>query len=452
MADFKCTLSTEQIQKNFYDIAPALNQNEAVVEASRCLFCYDAPCIKACPTKIDIPTFIRQISCSDTLGAAKTIFTQNILGGSCARACPTSVLCEGACVYNDMNKKPIEIGRLQRFASDEAVARNERFFPKGTPTGKKVAIVGAGPAGLSAAHELSRLGHDVVVYESESKAGGLNTFGLAGYKIDTAFSTAEADYIKGIGFEIIFNTRIGDKISLADLMKSNDAVLLAFGLGGTAKLNIPGEDSSGVLEALEFIRPTREPGWKNVKIGKKIAVLGAGNTAIDAATAAVRLGAESTTIVYRRTAEEMPAFKYEYELAKGDGVQFLWKTAPLEILTENGKVRGLKCAKVELPAKGSKDKPKIMPGSEFLFECDMVIKALGQDALTDLVNQIPGLKNNKGILDVDSVYTTSVPGLFAAGDCTNGGGEVVDAVEHGKTAARGISAYLTHKSKITANL
>lgn len=452
MTDFKCALSPDDIKKNFADIAPDLAQSEALVEASRCLFCYDAPCIKACPTKIDIPTFIRQIASSDPIGAAKTIFTQNILGGSCGRACPTSVLCEGACVYNDINKKPIEIGRLQKFASDQAISKNARFFQKGKPTGKKVAVVGAGPAGLSAAHELTKLGHDVTVYEAEGMAGGLNTFGLAGYKIETEFALAEAEYVKAIGFEIVYNTRIGDKISLRNLMESNDAVLLAFGLGSTAKLGIPGEESSGVLEALQFIRPTREPGYKNVKVGKNVAVLGAGNTAIDAATAAARLGAESTTIIYRRTADEMPAFKYEYELAKGDGVQFLWKTAPLEVLTKAGRVCGLKCAKVELPPKGSKDKPRVIPGSEFVYECDMIIKALGQDALTTPLAEISGLNARKGILEVSPSYATSVPGLFAAGDCTNGGGEVVDAVEHGKIAARGIDRYLAGGNKRAANL
>ena len=448
MSEFAPRPSLQQLHENFSDIAPALTPNEARAEASRCLFCYDAPCIQACPTKINIPQFIQQIANADTLGAAKTIFAENILGGSCGRACPTSVLCEGACVYNALNKKPIEIGRLQRFATDVAIDQGVQFWKRGNPSGKRIAIVGAGPAGLSCAYELAKEGHAVTVYEAAPKAGGLNTYGLAAYKIETEFALKEAAYIKAIGIDLRLNSPVGKDPSVTQLLNDYDAVFLAVGMGPTAALSIPGENLEGCLEALEFIKPTREPNFSGARVGANVLVIGGGNTAIDVATAAKRLGAENVTIVYRRTAAEMPAFEYEYELAKADGVAFRWLTAPLEVIGAAGRVSGLKCVRCEsAPNAHGKSGLRNVPNSEHIIPCDMVVKALGQQPLRVLLAEIQGLELNGDAVKVDpATATTSVPKLFAAGDCV-AVGEVVDAVQGGKIAARGINHFLNSERR-----
>jgi glutamate synthase (NADPH/NADH) small chain len=442
--EYQPTISREEIKANFKDIAPEFTSTEAFVESSRCLYCYDAPCIKACPTGIDIPRFINQIASGDVLGSARTIFMENIVGGSCGRVCPTEVLCEGACVYNAINKKPIEIGRLQRFATDRAISDDIHFFTPQKSSGKKVAIIGAGPAGLSCAHELTRLGHACVVYEASAQAGGLNTTGVAGYKVNTAFSLREANYISKIGFEIKYSSPVGEKLTVNDLMKSYDAVFMAVGLGDTAELGIEGEDLAGCLEAMEFIRPTREADLKGCRIGRNVLVIGGGNTAIDVATAAVRLGCDSTTIVYRRNAELMPAFHYEFELAKKEGVQFRWLTAPQRVVGKDGKVIGLECINLRLvDAKSGKGKLEAVAGSEHVIPCDMVVKALGQTPTKTAFHGLQALEMKDGLVVVQKESgATSLKGLFAGGDCINGGGEVVDAVQHGKIGARGIHQYL----------
>jgi glutamate synthase (NADPH/NADH) small chain len=437
-------LSPTELQNNFADIAPALTPNEAVIEASRCLFCYEAPCMRACPTHIDVPKFIRQIMERDLKGAAKTILSANIFGGACARACPTEVLCEGACVLNDLNEKPIQIGLLQRHATDYALARNLRFFKKAPPLGKRAAVIGAGPAGLSCAHELTRNGVDCVVYEALPLIGGLNMYGIAAYKMKADFAMNEIEYIRQIGIEVRTNSPVGKELPVTQLLAEYDAVFVGAGLGKTVDLGIEGENLAGCWEALDFIMPTRLKKFEDCAVGENVVVIGAGNTAIDVATAAARLGAASVTIVYRRGEKEMPAFKYEYNLAKADAVKFIWHTVPRRILGADGKVSGLECQKVKL---SGDNQLETIPGSEHIIPCDMVVKALGQDGLYDLYKSIPHLKvEGKHVVVDPQTGATSVPGLFAGGDCVNGGGEVVDAVEHGKIAARGILQILrAHK-------
>ncbi len=434
----KSNTKAEEINK-FSKIKPLLSQNEAVIEASRCLFCHDAPCINACPTSIDIPMFIRQIITKNIKGSAKTILTQNILGKACGQVCPTEVLCEGACVYNEMNEKPIDIGRLQAFATDHVIKNNIRLFTKGKPTGKKVAVVGGGPAGLSCAHELTRLGHEVVVYEANSSAGGLNTYGVAPYKYTNKDSQEEVKYISEIGFEIKANNRLDTK-KLSELEKKYDAIFLAVGLGKSNKLNISGENLKGVYGAAEFIHELREKEQK-ITVGKNIIVIGAGNTAIDAAVETSKLNAD-VTVVYRRTEKEQRAYFFEVDLAKQNGIKFMYLTTPLEIIGKE-KVEALKCIKNKLIEKNG-SKPEIEPikGSEFIIPCEMIIAAVGQEKMTDFYKEISNLKIDNGKIVVNKDFQTSNPQYFAGGDCVNGGKEVVNAVSHGRDAARGIDKFL----------
>lgn len=425
---------------DFAELHPPLTNGEAAVAASVCLYCHDAPCTRACPTHIDIPRFIRQILHRDTTGAARTILDANIFGGSCARACPTQVLCEGACVENTHLKTPVLIGRLQRYACDAAHEASLDFYRPGPPTGKRVAVVGAGPAGLTCAHELRKRGHDVVVFEARDLAGGLDALGIAAYKITTEFALSEVERIKRMGIDLRLKKLVdGDK--LAKLLAEYDAVILAIGLGHTAPLNIPGEDLAGVWEALDFIFQTHTRPLRKCAVGHHVVVIGGGNTAIDVANAAVRLGAETVAVAYRRDQAAMPAFQHEYELAVSSGVQFEWLTQPARIVGKSGQVAGVRLQRVRLDGRGRKARLKAVRGSEFTLPCDMVVKALGQETRQDLLSAIPGLKlTADGRVAIDpATGATSIPKLFAGGDCQkNAGEEVVNAVEAGKTAARGI--------------
>jgi dihydropyrimidine dehydrogenase (NAD+) subunit PreT len=440
--------SDSALRRNFAEVVPPLKPKEAIDEANRCLYCYDAPCIKACPTSIDIPAFIRKIATGNLYGSARTIMEANPVGASCARVCPTVELCEGACVLNQASK-PIMIGLLQRHATDWAIRNNATFFQPGEKNGKRVAVVGGGPAGLSAARELARYGYDVTVYEAKEKAGGLNTYGIVSYRLPQEIALWEVAQVEALGVKFRLGTRIGMDVEAEELLQRYDAVLLAAGMGAVPRLGIEGEDLEGVLDAIALVEETKTMPLRRDFVGKKVAVIGAGNTAIDAATCSKRLGAERVQILYRRTEKEMTAYAFEYDFAKQDGVEFRWLVAPERIIGRDGKVAGLALARVRLgePDEKGRRRPELIAGSTFTIDADFVIKAIGQTRHTGLIEAF-GLAHRQGIVSVDpTTYRTSHPKVYAAGDVMFGGGKVdamvVDAANHGKRAARSIHAALS---------
>jgi len=437
-------LSKEQYAENFSDIHPPFETKDAaLVEANRCLFCYDAPCMKSCPTGIDVPKFIKQIATENTKGSAHTIFVSNIMGAGCSKVCPVEKLCEGACVYNFMEEEPIAIARLQRYSTGIAMQKNWQLFERKASAGKHVAIVGAGPAGLSCAHVLTREGIDVTIFEKESKGGGLMTYGIAAYKVTPEFCEEEVNYILSIGgIEIKYEQELGKNISLPALQHDFDAVYLGIGVGLARQLHIPGEELEGVADAIKFIYDIRDKGFGSVAVGDKVAVIGMGMTAIDAATQAKRLGAKEVTMLYRRTQEEMPCTQHELDIAMLDGCKIIWLASPKEIRGIDGKVKELVCNKMILgePDASGRRSP-VDTGETFSLEVDMVIKAAGQMPFEHLITD-NGIMNNKGKITIDNNCTTNMSGVFAGGDCVNGGKEVVDAVQAGKDGAKAILAYL----------
>jgi dihydropyrimidine dehydrogenase (NAD+) subunit PreT len=436
-------LTPEAAVANMAELAPPYTPQEALIEASRCLFCFDAPCIQGCPTGIDIPSFIKKIATGNLTGSARTILTANILGASCARVCPTEVLCEGACVVLDREGDPVKIGRLQRYATDYILEKRQPVLTAPVHnSGQRVAVIGGGPAGLGCAAELAQLGHQVVVFEKKAEAGGLNTYGIAYYKMRPEVSLAEVELVKGLGVEFRCGVEVGKDISIEKLQQDFDAVFLAVGLGKGARLNVPGEELPEVLEALEFIEQIHTRPLHNVPVGDRVAVIGGGNTAIDAVTQAKRLGARDVALIYRRSQAEMRAYDFEQELAKKDGVRLLFNLAPVEVVSNGtGHVTGLKLARTAT----QDGQLQVLPGTEVIEAFDMVIKAIGEEKQVGLFKKLlPKLELDRRGVVVRNPDTgqTNLPGVFTGGDCANGGREVVNAVAEGKKAARGIHAML----------
>ena len=442
------------LAKNFEEIFGGLTTYAATVEANRCLYCYDAPCIQACPTSINIPSFIKKIASGNMKGSARVIMESNPVGASCARVCPTSELCEGACVLNS-EEKPIQIGHLQRYATDWLRETNTTLFTPQPQNGKKVAIIGSGPAGLSAARELARLGYAVTVYEADEKAGGLNYYGIVSFRLPQDVVEWEVQQVKNLGVDIRTSTKIGEDVLIDELLENYDRIILAVGMSKVPTLGIEGEELTGVYDAIDFVKESKAH-IPDVVLGKKVVVIGAGNTAIDAATCSVRLGAERVQIVYRRTVKEMTAYDFEYDFAKQDGVEFRWLSVPKKIIgNEQNEVTGLQCVKMQITESADgKGKLTEIPNSEFIIETDAVIRAIGQSKHHELIEHI-GLANMRGVVDVDmTTLKTSNAKVYACGDVIfgNGYGEatVVSAAQQGKDVAYAIHHELVEVSSESA--
>lgn len=443
------SFTSDLFMRNFAEAEPGLTHKGAIEESNRCLYCYDAPCITACPTGINIPSFIKRIATDNLKGAAYTIMDANPVGASCARVCPTEELCEGACVLNE-SSKPIDIGRLQRYATDWAIEKDASLFEAGIPNEKKVAVIGGGPAGLAAARELAREGFSVVIYESKPLAGGLDTHGIVSFRLPQSISLWEVEQVRKLGVDIRTNMKVGTDITAEQLLTEYDAVVLAAGMGYVPPIKIEGEQLQGVYDAIQLVEQTKT-GQPHVNlIGKKVAVIGAGNTAIDGATCSVRLGASNVKMVYRRTREEMTAYDFEYEFAKQEGVEFNWLTLPKRIIGDaTGKVTHLECVQMKLTGELGKDGrlvPMPVEGSEFLMPVDAVVTAIGQERRTDLIEHF-GLEHTWGVVKIDTMtHRTSNPKVYAAGDIIFGAGQgeamVVSAAQQGKLAAYAISQHL----------
>ena len=419
-----------------------MNGTEAYYESSRCLFCYDAPCMNACPTHIDIPLFIKQIHTGNITGASKTIFEANWLGNACGKVCPTSELCEGACVYEGQNVPVIQIGRLQNFATNQSIQEGTKLFEPGAANGKKVAIIGAGPAGIACACELRTMGYQVDIFEAKDKPSGLTIYGVAPYKITNEEVMDEMNFLqKQLEFDIHYNSPIETEAQIKDLEAKYDALFLGVGLGATASLQLPGEDKDNVIGAVEFIEELRMQHHK-IDVPAKVIVIGGGNTAVDAASESARMGAEEVTLAYRRDKSRMGAYTFEYQLAKSSGVKGLFNVSPVEIVG-NGKASGVKFIRT----KNENGKLVNIAGSEFVQACDLVIKATGQAKQGHFLNKIKDLELDKrNRIVVNDHFQCTNPKYFAGGDAVNGGAEVVNGAYEGKVAAQAINTWINNKT------
>jgi len=430
MAEYKRPQNEEEFKANFPQKKPLMNDTQAYYESSRCLFCYDAPCMNACPTGIDIPLFIKQIHTGNLEGSAKTIYDSNWLGNACGTVCPTGVLCEGACVYNNQEVAPIQIGRLQNFATKAMINSSTHLYKPGKANGKNVAIIGAGPAGIACACELRTLGYDVDIFEAKSEPSGLVIYGNAPYKITNEEVIQEVEYLQEqLGFKINYNSAINSKDQIIDLESKYDAIFLGVGLGATAYRNIPGENLQGVIGAVEFIEGLKMNHFKTT-VGDNVIVLGGGNTAMDAASESARMGATSVVLAYRGSKENMGAYDFEYELALGAGVKGVFDASPVEIIGKE-QVEAVKFAKAN--------------GETFMLNADMVIKATGQAKQAPFYALIDDLELESDTrIKVNSKNNqTTNDKYFAGGDAINGGAEVVNGAYDGKIAAQGIHKWLT---------
>ncbi len=431
--------------ERFPDLHPALDSRSAVTEANRCLSCFDAPCTAACPTHIDVPRFIKKIASGNVPGSARTILADNVLGLSCSRACPVEVLCEGACVMHRYNEKPIEIARLQRYAMEGFFAR---WTAQGPPSAvshpEKVACVGGGPASLACAAELRQAGYAVTVFDKRPLPGGLATYGVAEYKLRPSDSLREVEWLRALGVEFR-RAEVGRDPSPEKLEKEFALIFLGLGLGAMQRLDIPGEQAPGVLDALSFIeRYKTHPGFS---VGRRVVVIGGGNTAIDAANAARRLGAEEVRLFYRRTEGQMPAFPFEFAHSRLEGVQFHWLALPLEIVLHNGRAAAVRFQRTRLgePDSNGRRQVQAVQGEEFEIPCDLVVPALGQSRVAEQWSLARGIRLEGGLIAVErGSGRTSNPRYYAGGDCVNGGREVVDAVADGKRAALAMKEAMNH--------
>ena len=437
MADIKSSrLSPDQLSENFTDLHAPLSKHEAEVEADRCYFCYDAPCMAACPTGIDIPMFIREISTGNPAGSAKTILESNILGGMCARVCPTETLCEEVCVRETAEGKPVKIGQLQRYATDYLIeTASQHPFQRAISSGKRVAVIGAGPAGLSCAHRLSMHGHEVVIFEAKEKAGGLNEFGIAAYKSTENFAASEVNFILDIGgIEVRNNQRFGSDVSLDQLTADFDAVFIGIGLPGVNDLGIDGDDADGCIDAVDYIAQLRQTdNLSKMEVGRNIVVIGGGMTAIDIATQVKLLGAENVTIAYRRGVKEMNASAYEQAIAMTNGVSIRHHLQPHSLIIENGAVSAITLEYT------SDNNGKLQgTGETTTLAADQVFKAIGQKPVTDMLSA-SGIDFDRGRIVVNENRKTTNGKVWAGGDCIAGGNDLtVVSVQDGKLAAEDI--------------